>query len=210
MNNFLQNRTEIDNCVNAINKVRLVQHGCWLKNWDIANVIPLLTDGNLLDMGAFCSWVLHNAVKLGITGVKWGIDLTPITDRQPGCFYWQCDLCETIFRDGHFQNITCLSVIEHGVDFVKFLTEASRLLKVGGHLYLTFDYWEPKWHHAIKDWNILDRSDVEGLIATAKALHLEITSPVDWKTSEAPIHGSDYYPVNGVDYTFGSLAFVRV
>ena len=47
-------------------------------------------------------------------------------------------------RDSYFDSIICLSVIEHGFNEDLFFSQFSRILKKGGFLILSFDYWEKK------------------------------------------------------------------
>src|ERR1700730_12004566 len=51
------------------------------------------------------------------------------------------DITSTGFSDQSYAFVACLSVIEHGVEIESFMTEAARLLKRGGCLFLSFDYW---------------------------------------------------------------------
>ena len=52
------------------------------------------------------------------------------------------DLTKTPFPNNHFDAITCISVIEHGVDEIKYFKEMYRILKKGGLLITSMDYWE--------------------------------------------------------------------
>lgn len=68
---------------------------------------------------------------------------------KPVTFYHQlqtitlkkADIQNLPFEDNFFHVITCLSVIEHGVDVERFIREASRVLKTNGLLYISIDYW---------------------------------------------------------------------
>ncbi len=51
------------------------------------------------------------------------------------------DLTATTFPDRSFAAIACLSVVEHGVDIDAYLREASRLLRPGGFLVTSTDFW---------------------------------------------------------------------
>jgi len=119
----------------------------------------------------------------------------------------------TTFPDNYFSNITCLSVIEHEVDFDKFASEITRLLMVGGKLYLTFDYWMPKITPNIKlyglAWNILDKSETEMLIKICEKHQLYLVDEVDWSLGEAVIREGYYSPASGINYTFGMLVFKK-
>ena len=89
-------------------------------------------------MGCQWSFVLSNAVRKGIKGEKVGIDLFPC-QPAPGTVHLVGSLTNTRLPSNHFDIVTCLSVIEHGVDVEAFADEAVRLLKVGGWLFVTFD-----------------------------------------------------------------------
>jgi ubiquinone/menaquinone biosynthesis C-methylase UbiE len=54
------------------------------------------------------------------------------------------DLTNTDFPDNFFDIITCISVVEHGVNEEKYFKEMHRILKKGGLLITSTDYWESK------------------------------------------------------------------
>lgn len=211
MNEFLRSNHQIEKARAFLDAFGWIRHGTPWKDWDLSLVCPLLRDGNLLDMGCYCSWVLPNAVRRGIAGEKWGIDLHPdiIKNPLPGCQYKVVDLCDTGFESQHFSIITCLSVIEHCVDFELFLRESSRLLRPGGLLLVTFDYWPSRWPDLPPIWKPLCREDVERLIDLAKANNLTLRLPMDWTIQDGPLFGDWWYPVKNVVYTFGAIEFVR-
>lgn len=202
---ILRSQSEIDE-----SKQRLLARGfepnagCPPKDWDLARTLPDLHDGNLLDMGCQGSPVLANAARF--TGDKVGIDLVPVP-APPGCRTVVGDLMDTGLPDGHFDAITCLSTIEHGVDVPRFLTEAARLLAPGGRLYITFDYAEPKIHTGITmfglPWNIFGRADVEALIVEAARHGLAPVEPMDFTMQDRPL------PYGSFSYTFGMVVFEK-
>lgn len=218
MNNFLRTRAEVDNATEYLANGNFVASGLSCKNWEIASVIPYLKDGAILDMGSDGSVVLDNAVKLGLKGKKYGIDLAyagkvfDITDAE--VFYIAGDLMNTPFAPESFDIITCLSVIEHEVDFFKFAKECSRLLKPRGKLYCSFDFWNPKPQYEKRklyslDWNILDKKDVKELVLAFGVHGMFVTDTIDWTTQDAVINSTFCSPVQGVEYTFGLLEFVK-
>lgn len=211
MNEFLRTQQQINVAHYFLDAYGWIKHGVYWKDWDLSLVLPALRDGNLLDMGAYCSWVLPNAVRKGLKGEKWGIDLSevPADFRPPGCEYRVGDLCKTGLPDAHFQAITCLSVIEHAVDFSAFLTEAHRLLKASGQLLVTFDYWPEPYPNLPAGWNLLCRADAERLIALAKDTGFSMRSEMDWTTDEGPLLGEWWFPVKDVKYTFGIMEFIK-
>lgn len=51
------------------------------------------------------------------------------------------EMSATTYRDTYFDAVTCISAIEHGVDTHTFFKEMARVLKVGGLLLISTDYW---------------------------------------------------------------------
>jgi SAM-dependent methyltransferase len=123
------------------------------------------------------------------------------------------DLLDTKFPDNYFKNITCLSVIEHEVDFHRFATEASRLLQTGGKLFVTFDYWNPKVSSHVKLYNLawqpLDKQLVIDLITECKCQNLYPVQDIDWTMGDAVIDKHNYSPDPSINYTFGIVTFEK-
>ena len=95
MNKFLKTRAEIDICTDYLRSHNLIEHVLSCKNWDIANVMMNISDGDILDMGCVESYILQNVVKAGLKGIKYGIDLrySPgIIPLIPGVGYFRGDL----------------------------------------------------------------------------------------------------------------------
>jgi SAM-dependent methyltransferase len=210
---FLKSKTEIYHCTQYLNKHRYASHRLRCKDWDIANIIADLSDGNLLDMGSWDSYILKNAVIKGLRGDKYGIDLQKPAIEVNEVKYVLGDLLETDFPDSFFQNITCLSVIEHEINLNKFAYEVSRLLTERGKLYLTFDYWTPKVRTDFqifgKEWNLFDSKDVLKLIEELQNKDLFLVQDVDWSLEKPVINSRYYSPDPKIGYTFGLLVFQK-
>ncbi len=54
------------------------------------------------------------------------------------------NLENTNYRNNMFDYITSLSVIEHGINIEKYFKEMNRILKKGGMLLTSTDYWQNK------------------------------------------------------------------
>ena len=123
------------------------------------------------------------------------------------------NLMQTPLPDGHLNYITCLSVIEHQVDFTLFAKEVNRLLAPKGKMFVTYDYWDPLINIPIKtyglDWQPLDRPRVESLITECKKENLLLTDGIDWQIDEQVIRWGYYSPHPEVAYTFGLLVFEK-
>ena len=216
MNKFLQTRAEVDQCTAWLKANGLTSHHFTCKDFDVANICKELKDGDMLDMGSNGSWILQNAVKMGIKGKKHGIDLSAPEFTTEGVIYVKGDLMATPYKAKSFDIITCLSVIEHEVDFDKLAKECSRLLRQKGILYISFDYWNPKVNtddvgtklYGLK-WTILDASEVSRLEVCLGNEGLRMTSNLDWTIKDTVINNQFCAPY-GKAYTFGLMKFIKV
>lgn len=217
MNRFLKTREEVDACTEYIKANNLISHDFTCKNWDVALICVALskitTPNDILDMGSNGSFLLPNAVKLGIQGRKCGIDLGNPEYDITGIEFLKGDLMYCPYEDNSFDTITCLSVVEHEVDYQLLAKECARLLKKGGKLYITFDYWNPKVDTTgIKlydlSWTVLDRELTENLIAALKSEGLNLTSEMDWTTQDTVINPQFCAPYEK-SYTFGILSLTK-
>jgi len=207
---FLKSRKEIDECTAFLLRHGLASNPCKCKDWDIAHIIPEISDGNILDMGSFGSYVLKNALLRGVKGEKYGIDLSKQEPMQ-GAKYLVGDLTAVPVKKGFFNYITCLSVIEHEVNFGKFAKEISRLLAPGGRAFVTFDYWDPKVPATAKlfglKWQPLDREATERLITQCARTGLVVDGEMDWTLGDQVIREGYHSPQRGIRYTFGMVSF---
>lgn len=210
---FLQSRAEVNESVAFLRHYGFVLHNCEPKNWDLAHIIPEIGNGNFLDMGSWESHILKNVALKKIQGELYGIDLQEPTNPITGVKHIVGDLMDTKLPDNFFKSITCLSVIEHGVDFTKFAHEVARLLQDKGRLFVTFDYWNPKIISPIKlfglDWQPLDEEAVKSLIAECEKTGLYLIEDMDWTTNEKVICDGYHSPHPKMSYTFGLAVFEK-
>lgn len=211
MNEFLQSKNQVDVAQQFIRSNGWAEHPCPWKNWDLMHVLPMLRNGNLLDMGACGSWVLENFKRKGFTGMAVGIDLLEVTNKVEGVDYFKEDLQKTHFNSHVFNQITCLSVLEHGVNPCKCLRECERLLTLNGRLYITFDYHGIKQYSGRKDWNPLSQDEIEDMIEFAYSIGLCLATKMEWTVQEYPLFGGWFYPeIKDIHYTFGVMEFMRL
>lgn len=92
------------------------------------------------------------------------------------------DLLHTGVASGSLDVLSCLSVIEHGIDLAAFFSEAARMLRVGGRLYVSTDYWEPKLDTSHRrmfglPWTVFDAEELTAIAALAVTHGLQTTIP---------------------------------
>ena len=114
----------------------------------------------------------------------------------------------TGFPAAHFGAATSLSVIEHGVDLEAFAAEAARILRPGGLLVVSTDYWPAPidvggLRRFAKADRIFDRAGLEAFCGTAEGAGLRLLGEPELEAGE-PVIESD-----GFRYTYALLAFRR-
>lgn len=191
------------------------------KNWDQALLAQLLEAIDypaeetashrpiaILDMGCGDCCTLDFLAALGFTNLH-GIDLhlkaAPVSRPYQ---LFEGDLMRTPFANASYDVLTSISVIEHGVDLNAFFREAGRLLKPGGLLFVTTDYWETKIpiDSTIKpfglSWQIFSREEIQEAIDLAQQHGLELIRETAFPAcQDSPV---SWYSHN---YTFIALAF---
>lgn len=148
------------------------------KNWDQWLLAQCLSrrdrQSTIIDLGCGDCCTLEFLAALGFQNLH-GIDLTikPSPGDRPYQLH-QGDLTRTPFPAQTFDVAVSISVIEHGVDLHQFLQETYRILKPGGLLFLTTDYWQQKIpvESSIKpfnlSWSIFSATDVQSMLTLAQ------------------------------------------
>ncbi len=147
-NRALRNNRAVEYARAATLRIGVPLHPDPPKAWDnflalyhtVANTEP---DSPVLDAGgARYSAYLPALHALGYTNLI-GINLLEReAETVNGIQYRYGDITKTDFSNGYFGFVACLSVIEHGVDWRLFLQEMVRILRPGGQLFVSMDYWE--------------------------------------------------------------------
>lgn len=117
----------------------------------------------------------------------------------------------TTFPAGAFAAITCMSVIEHGVDIEAFFEEVARLLRPDGLLVLSTDYWPEgldlgelkRFDQAHGNDRVFDRKEALELCRIGERRGLTLLGDPHLDVDEPVIESE------GFRYTFITLAFRR-
>jgi SAM-dependent methyltransferase len=208
-NGTLKTRSEWEAALDNARKLRVPLHRAPEKNWDhLAAVSTILAhtshSARILDGGVeFYSNVLPALFAYGYRDL-YGINLS-FTDpaRRGPIRYLPGDLTQTPFSNEHFDAITCLSVIEHGVPLEAYFREMHRLLKPGGLLITSTDYYPMPIDtsgmvahgSSIK---IFSKPEIQAALALAEKIGFKPTGDIDLECKEKPIRWEAY----GLEYTF--------
>jgi SAM-dependent methyltransferase len=208
-NGTLKTRAEWERALTRGNQLHVPLHRGPEKTWDhLAAVSTILAntkpDARILDAGAeIYSNVLPALFLYGYHDLH-GINLsfTAPTRRGP-IRYIPGDLTRTPYESFSFDAITCMSVIEHGVPLREYFREMFRLLKPGGLLITSTDYFPTpvdtrgQVAHGMPI-KIFSKPEIEAAIDLAKREGFEQTGVLDLDCEEKPIHWEQF----GLDYTF--------
>ncbi|MBE9011788.1 class I SAM-dependent methyltransferase [Pseudanabaenaceae cyanobacterium LEGE 13415] len=185
------------------------------KNWDQWLLAQLLQNysvdrhSKILDLGCGDYCTLEFLAALGYTNLH-GIDLTIKAVESSAYQLYERDITATSFSDSSIDVAVSISVIEHGVNLNDFFQEAYRILKPGGLLFVTTDYWQNKI--SIEDsiqpfglsWTVFSSSEIETAIELAQANGFLLP-----ENSEIPACTDTTVTWYKKDYTFLALTFQK-
>lgn len=188
---------------------RLPLHRGEDKNWDhIAAVHAIVgatkKSARILDAGAeIYSNVLPCLFAYGYRDL-YGINLSFTAPVRRGPIrYLPGDITKTEFRDSFFDAVTCMSVIEHGVPIEAYFREMFRVLKPGGILITSTDYYPTsidtrgKIAHG-SPIKIFSRCDIEEMLKLACECGFKQTALLNLECTARPVRWDLY----DLDYTF--------
>jgi len=208
-NATLKSRAEWQAAFENARKLHVPLHRGPEKNWDhLAAVSTILqhtpTSACILDAGGeFYSNVLPALFVYGYRDLH-GINLA-FTDpvRRGPIRYLPGDITHAPFPNEFFDAITCLSVIEHGVPLESYFREMHRLLKPGGVLITSTDYYPTPIDtrgmsaHG-SPIKIFSKPEIQAALALAENIGLKPTGDLDLECEEKPIRWDAY----GLEYSF--------
>lgn len=153
----LKTWAQVEDSLECVLNLGLPAHKGREKNWDfLAAFSAIMQRGQpqdvIVDLGSGNRSVILEWLHLyGYTRLH-GCDLIAVPRREGHIEYTRQDLEQTTYPEGFADVVTCLSVIEHGVNPAKMLAESSRLLKPGGLLLISTDYWcQPRDLTGVRD-----------------------------------------------------------
>lgn len=214
----LRSRSEIEAASRLVSWMGLSSHHDPQKNWDslkcLAHVLALGDPSSpVLDAGSSRTSVILNWLyRLGYSEL-FACDIRDKTSMYTDSMiqFSIQDMSKTTYQSGFFQAVTCISVIEHGVELKAFSAEMSRILRPGGYLLVSTDYWsEPidcsgifPYGPDAPEMKVFLPGEISEFVSIAAGHGLYLTGPLDLSTDERAVHWAR------VDrrYTFQFLAF---
>lgn len=218
---ILQNWEEVGNAVRRLRSAALPGHLVPEKHWDLALLADMTDDlprdAEVADFGCAGLYALELFARQGfrkIVGVDlsvpWQHRLRAFRRRARGTGYrlYRRDITASGLPTASLGALSCLSVLEHGVDVDALAAESARVLASGGRALVTTDYWPDspntvRGDHFGLPWRILGRSDLEDLVAIFDDAGLVSSE------TQVPDVGQPVVRWGGCDYTFAALTFVR-
>lgn len=215
VNAALKSDSEVNESLDRQFSLGLAPHPDRPKNWDAFRAFSIIItrgtrNASVLDMG--CAHYGRILPWLHLNGFRnlYGCDHSFSRAFSLGRIrYHPYDLQKTGYPSAQFDFITCLSVIEHGVDANKYFREASRLLRPGGILLTSTDYWcEPvlsnlPFDETYKaDITIFSAKDIESLVDTATRHGFAPIEQIDYDCEEKVVR----WKRMNLDFTFLFLA----
>ena len=209
-NAVLKTRAEWEAAAAQVKALGLPPYSIAPKNWDgLAALACILRhtrrSAPVLDAGAAAnSMILPWLFLHGYTNL-FGINLEFDRAWKRGSIrYEPGDITKSRFGANAFEAIVCQSVLEHGVDVPAYLREMARILRPGGLLITSVDYYdEPVDTRGVTPtgglpYRVFSRTDIETLLSGAVALGLALTDPIDLTCQERAVTFDPYR----LEYTY--------
>ena len=178
-NTTLKSREDVELALKIIKNSNLNSHSDVEKNWDSLIALKIILQNSspssrILDAGGDFSSIILNWLYQFNYKHLFALNLIfKKRIRKGNIEYIPGDLTKSRFPDNYFDIITCLSVIEHGVDGDEYFLEMNRILKPNGLLITSTDYWISKIDtKGLVAYNnpiyIFDKKSIEILLEKAK------------------------------------------
>ena len=205
----LKDNEEIESAIKIIEELGLPPRSDPSKNWDsLIALNDILQNTNrdsiILDAGTEkYSTILPWLYLYGYKNLIGNNLVFKRSVKKGPIIYEYGDITNTHYSANYFDAITCLSVIEHGVDTGKYFQEMYRILKPGGLLITSTDYFEPKIEVGNKiayGGSILihSKDEINTLLEIAKNLGFILNSDVQFECDKKPVKWKKFH----LEYTY--------
>jgi SAM-dependent methyltransferase len=202
INSVLKDNREVEETLQGIKRLKLKPHIDRPKNWDCYRAFSFILrhgspESQILDVGSADYGAILRWLELyGFLNLQ-GCDISFEKNFHKGKInYSKQDLQNTSFESSSFGFITSISVIEHGVNVYNYLKEMCRLLKSGGYLLTSTDYWHKPidtkglypYGKALGEMKIFTRNNIKELVRIAQEHGFELIEPIDFSYKEKVVY----------------------
>jgi len=220
INSVLKTNKEVEGSLIKLKSLKLFPHPDRPKNWDALRAFSFILnkadiDSKVLDVGSAGYGIILPWLELYGFSELYGCDIVFEKDFKRGKIkYSRQDLQKTNFPADYFDFVTSISVIEHGVNPGSYFKEMFRILKKGGYLLTSTDYWPQKidtkglypYGKDLGEMKIFDKDGIAGLLKTAEKSGFGLVSPMDFTSKDKVV---DWKRVNK-QYSFIFFALEKV
>jgi SAM-dependent methyltransferase len=198
-NAVLKNESDVREALVRVKLAGLYPHRDTPKNWDSIAALDCVLkntgqEARILDAGAetysvILPWLALNGYRKLI-----GNNLAFEGKKTEGPIVYEYgDITKTEYPDNHFDAITCMSVVEHGVDLAAYFSEMNRILRPGGVLVTSTDYWQTPIDTEGKTCfevpvHVFSEAEIRAAIGVAEEKGFEPTGPLDLSCDEKVVH----------------------
>ena len=208
-NAVLKTQKESNNAISQVRNLGLPMMQFPPKNWDSLAALDLILkntgkNARIFDAGGeLYSMILPWLFLYGYRNLSAGNLVFKRSIKKGPIIYHHSDITQTRLEDDAYDAITCLSVIEHGVDLRSYFCEMSRILKPGGVLITSTDYFEtPVDTRGQKAYgvpiHIFTKEEIEEALEIAGQYDLTLISLPDLRAEESVVNWKKY----GLNYTY--------
>ena len=223
---ILLTKNDINNSSEIVNRLGLQSHHDRQKNWDtLKSLSGIIQNSNpcdnlsILDIGTGSKPTILKWLRAVLPESQlWGCDREASLNasiKEMNINFCAKDITEANFGCEQFNFVTCISVIEHGVDTKLLFKEISRVLKKNGLAFISTDYWDTgidtsgKFPYGLQygEMKVFSQKELEALISEAKEEGLLLIGDnVDLSCNEKAV----YWERMDEKYTFAFLCFEKV
>lgn len=216
MNSALQTKGQVAAALEEVRRLRLPPCEDPEKNWDTLAALRAVLErttraSRILDAGAETySRILPWLYLYGYRQLVGNNLVFSRTAYRGPIRYQPGDLTRSGFDDASFDAVTCLSVIEHGVALEAYFGEMARILRPGGLLVTSTDYFETATDtRGLSAYGvpirIFTKADLEAALQLAARFGLLLEKPVDFTCRDRVVRWAEH----DLSYTFIVFALVK-
>jgi SAM-dependent methyltransferase len=216
-NAVLREHSQVEDCLAQLQALGLPPSKDTPKNWDALAALDLILKSTARGARVFdaggerYSMILPWLWLYGYRHLIAGNLAFTARARLGPIVYEPADITRTRYPDGRFDAVTCLSVIEHGVDLERYFSEMARIIVPGGLLVTSTDYWptpvDTRGQRAYGvPIHIFTRSEITDALALARRCGFEPLATPQLDADEPVVHWQPY----DLHYTFAIFSLRKL